>query len=204
MAQEAGNTLLDRLHSEKEVSFKGRADLVSDVDLQSERQIIATLESEFPGAGFLAEESKAVEGSSGYTWVIDPLDGTRNYVMGIPFFSLVIALAKGNETLVGLTCDPVRQEMFHAVKGQGAFLNGDPISVSSKTNLEQALLGYDLGYVDEKASTAIEMILNLWPNVQGTRILGSAAWAWDTLPVEGWTCTSTTTSRPGTWPAAFC
>ncbi|MBI2856362.1 MAG: inositol monophosphatase, partial [Chloroflexi bacterium] len=77
VAEEAGNTLLDRFHGEKQVSFKGRANLVSDVDLQAERQIIRALQREFPGAGFLAEESQAIEGTSGYTWVIDPLDGTR-------------------------------------------------------------------------------------------------------------------------------
>lgn len=123
----------------------------------------------------MAEESQAIEGTSGYTWVIDPLDGTRNYILGIPFFSLVIALAKGDDILLGVTFDPTRQEMFHAIRGEGAFLNGGPIKVSEKSEIEQALLGYDLGYVDEKASTAIEMILHLWPNVQGTRILGSAA-----------------------------
>ena len=65
--------------------------------------------------------------------------------------------------------------MFHAKKGEGAFLNSDPISVSNKTDLPEALLGYDLGYVDADASKAIELILSLWPNIQGTRILGSAA-----------------------------
>ena len=174
-AREAGDLLLERSHTEKEVSFKGRADLVSDVDRLVESRIIEGLRSEYPDAGFLAEESEPVGGSSGYTWIIDPLDGTRNYILGIPFFCLVIALAKGDEVLLGLTYDPVRREMFQAVKGEGAYLNGSPISVSSKSRLEDALLSYDLGYVDETASRAIEMVLHLWPNIQGTRIMGSAA-----------------------------
>lgn len=175
VAEAAGETLLSRLHGEKEVSYKGRANLVSDVDKLVERQIIEELHREFPDDGFLAEESEAVPSNSGYTWIIDPLDGTRNYILEIPFFCTVIALAKGDDVLMGLTYDPVRREMFQAVRGGGAFLNGSPISVSAKTELEDALLSYDLGYVDEKASTAIELVLHLWPNIQGTRILGSAA-----------------------------
>ena len=126
---------------------------------------------------FLAEESDAVPTASGYTWIIDPLDGTRNYILGIPFFCTVLALAFGDEVILGLTNDPVRREMFQAVKGGGVFLNGIPISVSRKTNLENALLSYDLGYVDEKASTAIEMALHLWPTSMGTRTMGSAVLA---------------------------
>ncbi|MDP6101775.1 MAG: inositol monophosphatase family protein [Dehalococcoidia bacterium] len=175
VVKEAGQTLVTRLHGEKEVSYKGRANLVSDVDKLVERQVIEELHGEFPDDGFLAEESDAVPTNSEYTWIIDPLDGTRNYVLGIPFFCTVLALAKGNDVIMGLTYDPVRDEMFQAVKGGGAFLNGSAITVSAKTELEDALLSYDLGYVDEEASTAIELVLHLWPNIQGTRIMGSAA-----------------------------
>ena len=175
VAEEAGEMLLERFHGEKEVSFKGRADLVSDVDKLAESLIIQELSREYPEAGFLAEESEPVGGSSEYTWIIDPIDGTRNYVLGIPFFCLVIALAKGDDIQLGLTYDPVRREMFQAVKGQGAYVNGSPISVSGKGRLEEALLSYDLGYVDETASRAIELVLHLWPNIQGTRMMGSAA-----------------------------
>ena len=175
VAREAGEMLLARLNTEKEVSYKGRADLVSDVDRLVESHVIERLRSEFPDDGFLAEESEGVETSSGYTWVIDPLDGTRNYILGIPVFCTVLAMAEGQDVALGLTFDPVRDEMFRAVRGGGAFLNDSPISVSGKTELEDALLSYDLGYVDEKASTAIELVLHLWPNIQGTRIMGSAA-----------------------------
>ncbi len=175
VSREAGETLLARLHTDKEVSYKGRADLVSDVDRLVEARVIERLRAEFPGDGFLAEESEGVETSSGYTWIIDPLDGTRNYILGIPFFCTVLAMAEGQDVTLGLTFDPVRGEMFRAVRGGGAFLNDSPIKVSGKTELEEALLSYDLGYVDEKASTAIEMVLHLWPNIQATRIMGSAA-----------------------------
>ena len=174
VAKEAGQTLMDRLPGEKQVSYKGRADLVTDVDKLVEKQVIEALGREFPHDGFLAEESEPVPTTSGYTWIVDPLDGTRNYILGVPFFCVIIALAKGDDVLLGLTYDPVRQEMFQAVKGGGAFLNGSPINVSRKTELEDDLLSYDLGYVDEKASKAIELVLHLWPNIQGTRMMGSA------------------------------
>ncbi|MQF99624.1 MAG: inositol monophosphatase [SAR202 cluster bacterium] len=174
-ATRAGDTLIERFKEDKYISFKGRADVVTDVDIDVERQIIAYLQSEYVGFGIHAEESQPIQGNSGYTWVIDPLDGTRNYSLGIPFFSVVIALCREGEVIMGVTYDPIRKEMFHAVKGQGAFLNDEAINVSEKNNLQDALLGYDLGYVDADASKAIELILSLWPNIQGTRILGSAA-----------------------------
>jgi len=174
VTEKAGETLMSRLHGEKEVSYKGRANLVSDVDKLVEHQIIEELHREFPDDGFLAEESEAIPTKSGYTWIVDPLDGTRNYILEIPFFCVIIALAKDDEVLIGLTYDPVRGEMFQAVKGGGAFLNGSPIRVSDKTELDDSLLSYDLGYVDEKAAMAIELVLHLWPNIQGTRIMGSA------------------------------
>jgi len=125
--------------------------------------------------GFWLRNPNPVDGVTGYTWIIDPLDGTRNYVTGIPFFSLVIALAYEGEVVFGLTYDPIRQEMFHALRGEGSYLNNVAIYTSGKNDIKDALLGYDLGGLDQKASTAIEMILYLWPQLQGTRILGSSA-----------------------------
>ena len=175
VSREAGEMLMARLHTDLEVSYKGRSDLVSDADKLVEARVIERLRSEFPDDGFLAEESAGVETSSGYTWIIDPLDGTRNYVLGIPFFCTVLAMAEGSEVALGLTFDPVRGEMFSAVRGGGAFLNDRPISVSGKTEVEEALISYDLGSVSARAGTAIEMVLHLWPNIQATRIMGSAA-----------------------------
>ncbi len=177
VSREAGDTLLARLHTDKEVSYKGkgRADLVSDVDKLVEARVIERLRSEFPDDGILGEESGGADSASGFTWIIDPLDGTRNYVRGIPFFCTVLAMAEGRNVKLGLTYDPVRSEMFRAVRGGGAFLNDEPIAVSGKTELDEALLGYDLGSVDELAATAIEMILSLWPDIQSARIMGSAA-----------------------------
>ena len=85
-----------------------------------------------------------------------------------------MALAEGDEVIAGVVYDPVREETFTAVKGQGAFLNGSPISVTETADLSRSLLSFDLGYVDEKAALAIEMLRSLWPGMYSVRMMGSA------------------------------
>ena len=174
-ARAAGSLLMDRWLTRKEVSYKGRADIVTDVDLAAEKAILGLLRDEYPDFGILAEESEAIRTSSAYTWVVDPLDGTRNYANGVPHFCTVLGLARGDEVVVGVTYDPLREELFTAEAGKGAYLNGTPISVTESQELSQALLSFDLGYVDEKAGLALDMVRGLWPGVQSMRLMGSAA-----------------------------
>jgi myo-inositol-1(or 4)-monophosphatase len=196
-AQRAGQIIRDRFLTTKEISFKdGRANVVTDVDLAAEKAALDLLRAEYPQFGILSEESAPVETSSPYTWVIDPLDGTRNYAIGIPHFCVVVALARkippsptllapspsemergsGGEAMVlGVTYDPMQEELFTAQQGRGAFLNGNRISVSTKEEIPQALLGFDLGYVDEKAGLALDMVRALWPGVLSIRLMGSSA-----------------------------
>lgn len=164
-----------RFLTEKQVSFKGRANVVTDVDLESEKTILGLLTAEFPQFSILSEESDPVARESAYTWVVDPIDGTRNFVEGIPHFCVVVALAKGGETLVGVTYDPMKDELFTAQLGQGAFLNGARLSVSTREEIPDSILGFDLGYVDEKAGLALDMVRSLWPGIQGMRLMGSSA-----------------------------
>ena len=173
-ARAAGAIIRDRFHSEKEVHFKGRNDIVTDVDLAAEKTILDLLTGEFPDFSILAEESKPVDGDSPYKWVVDPLDGTRNYAHGIPHFCTIIALAKDDHIIAGVTYDPVREELFTAEEGKGAFLNGTPIKASETTELSRALLSCDLGYVDEKAGLALDMVRFLWPGMYSIRLMGSA------------------------------
>ncbi len=174
-ARQGGALVSSRFQGDNQVSFKGRADIVTDVDLASEKTILDLLTTEFPGFGILAEESEPVTGESDYTWVVDPIDGTRNFAEGIPHFCLVVALAKGADIVVGVTYDPLMDELFTAQQGQGAFLNGERLTVSSRQEVREAILGFDLGYVDEKAGIALDMIRGLWPDIQGMRLMGSAA-----------------------------
>ena len=177
-AAAAGEVIRRGWLSSREITFKGQKDIVTDVDVAAENAVLGILSNAFPAFGILAEESQPVAQpveSSPYTWVVDPLDGTRNYAQGIPHFSTVVALMHGDSPVLGVTYDPVREEVFSAQEGRGAFLNGQPITVSQGRGLSQSLLGCDLGYVDERAGHAIDLIRSLWPGMLTLRLMGSAA-----------------------------
>ena len=173
-ARLAGGMIRDRFNSTFQVSLKGRNDIVTDVDVAVEKAVLELVSREFPDFGILAEESQPVTTGSPYRWVVDPIDGTRNFAMGIPHFCTIVALSHGDEPVIGVTYDPMRDELFTAEKGKGAFLNGERISVSETPVLSEALLCCDLGYVDEKTGLAIDMIRSIWPGMLSLRLLGSA------------------------------
>ena len=170
----AGEIIRGGWDSDRQITFKGRADIVTDIDVAAEKAVLEILTSAFPQFGILAEESQPVAGASPYRWVVDPLDGTRNYAQSIPHFCTIVALAEGDDIIAGVVYDPVREETFTAAKGQGAFLNGAPIAVSETTEIARSLLSFDLGYVDEKAGLAIDMLRALWPGMYSVRMMGSA------------------------------
>ncbi|MBC8512390.1 MAG: inositol monophosphatase, partial [Dehalococcoidia bacterium] len=116
-AREAGKILLAHFHSEKEIKHKGKSNLVTEVDILSEKLIVELLKREYPDCNILSEESNSTTPVAGYTWIVDPLDGTNNYVFGIPFFCTSIALVKDEDILLGVTYDPLRDELFRAEKG---------------------------------------------------------------------------------------
>ena len=170
----AGSIIREGWNSDREITFKGRADIVTDIDVKAENAVLEILTGAFPDFGILAEESKPVAGISRYRWVVDPLDGTRNYAQSIPHFCTIVALADGDEVIAGVVYDPVREETFTAARGEGAFLNGTRISITETTELSRSLLSFDLGYVDEKAGLAIDLLRSLWPGMYSVRLMGSA------------------------------
>jgi myo-inositol-1(or 4)-monophosphatase len=174
-ARRAGEILKAHFREKAQVKYKGRANIVTAIDLKAEDSLKSFLQAEYPDHAILSEESEAVQGNSDYKWILDPLDGTNNYSFGIPHFCTVIALARGDDVLLGIVYDPLRDEMFHAQKGKGAFLNASPISVTQKTRVQDSLIGLDLGYVDEKGKKTLNLITSLWPNMYAFRIMGSAA-----------------------------
>ncbi len=171
----AGDILVRRFHEIKKVSFKGRGNLVTNVDTEVEAEVSEYLQREYPHMGFLGEETAGSLMDDGYVWIVDPLDGTRNYASGIPVYSVVVALALNGETVVGVNYDPGRQEMFEAEKGVGAFLNGSPIDLSTRTSLADSVLGTDLSYNAEGAANSLDIVSSIWPDMQTVRIIGSAA-----------------------------
>ena len=122
------------------VSSKGRNDFVSEVDRQAESEIIACIRKSYPDHAFLAEESGR-QGDSEYLWIIDPLDGTTNYLHGFPVFSVSIAVARGDNLEHAVIYDPLRQELFTASRGSGAQLEGRRIRVSDQRGLDGSLIG---------------------------------------------------------------
>ena len=146
-AQEAarrGAAVLESWRSKFQVREKARFDLVTDADIGSQREIYACLGARFPHHGFLGEEDSGARFRPGAdappTWIIDPLDGTTNYVHDCPLYCVSIGLQVAGELVVGVVYEPSRQEMFSAATGQGAFLNGRPLRTSTASSLNEALL----------------------------------------------------------------
>ena len=123
------------------VTAKQRNDFVSEADVQAEQEIIQTLRKTYPNHGILAEESGEQHGHDDYQWVIDPLDGTTNFLHGIPHFAISIGFRHKNRLEAGLVYDPIRQEMFTASRGAGAQMNDRRMRVSGVPQMENALLG---------------------------------------------------------------
>ncbi|MBL7209331.1 MAG: inositol monophosphatase [Dehalococcoidia bacterium] len=174
-AREAGKILLAHFHSEKEVKHKSKSNLVTEVDVLSEKLIVELLQRDYPDYNILSEESNSTTPVAGYTWIVDPLDGTNNYVFGIPFFCVSIALVKDDDILLGVTYDPLRGELFRAEKGRGAYLNDSAIHVSKESSLQDSLVGLDLGYSYEQGSELLDITSKLWGQVHCLRIMGSAS-----------------------------
>ncbi|MGW3497600.1 inositol monophosphatase family protein [Streptomyces sp. NPDC001020] len=150
-------------------------DIVTEMDIASEKLITGLLAGRRPDDGLLGEEGACVEGSSGVEWVIDPIDGTVNYLYGLPSWAISIAARKDGETLVGVVHAPVRGETFRAVKGQGAFLNDRPVRVRPAPELGLALVSTGFGYLAERKAHQAEVAGRLIPEVRDIRRGGSAA-----------------------------
>lgn len=175
-ALKAGRMLRENIGKSIEISYKGTVDLVTNFDTQAQRMIFDHLSSCFPDHDYLAEEGLSQNKGAEFRWIIDPLDGTTNYAHHFPVFTVSIALEREGEVVLGLIYDPMREEMFSAVKGKGSFLNGEGIRVSAVDDLNRSLLATGFPY-DIRASKVnnITHFNNFLTRVQGIRCCGSAA-----------------------------
>ncbi len=139
-ARAAGAIHVDRYERLERIVHKSEKDVVTEVDHLSEEAILRTIRAAFPGDAFLAEESGVSGPQAQRLWVIDPLDGTVNYANGLPFFAVSIALVIDGEPRLGVVLDPLRDELFHAVAGQGAYLDGERISNPGKERIGDAVV----------------------------------------------------------------
>jgi len=135
-----GNVLKGYFGGDFRISYKGALNLVTEADVASEKEVVGILKRRFPGSAILAEESGEESGDSGFRFIIDPLDGTTNFAHGYPVFAVSVACEEGAEVTAGVVYDPLREELFTAAKGMGAFLNGRRLGVSATMRLDEALL----------------------------------------------------------------
>lgn len=145
-ARTAGSILLKHLGQPLEVEFKGDADLVTKVDRLSEEAIVSIIRGIYPDHQILAEEGTNRESGSKFRWIIDPIDGTTNYAHNFPCFAVSIGFEVSGQMSAGVVYDPVRDECFTAMDGEGAFLNGSTIHVSDVDKLDRALLATGFPY----------------------------------------------------------
>lgn len=162
-----------------QVSRKGPADFVSAADLKAEKILRGELAKARPDFGFLMEEGGSVpgkEGADGHRWIIDPLDGTHNFLHGIPHFAITVALEREGEILAGVTYDPLRDEMYTAEKGGGAYVNGRRIRVSSRRQLIDSIVATGIPRADKPGHLEfLKMLGGMMSRTAGVRRFGSAA-----------------------------
>ena len=155
---------------------KSPANLVTEADLAAQNVIHSLIKARFPEHNFLGEEGlNEVNSDSPWRWVIDPLDGTSNYVHGFPYFAVNIAVQFGTELMVAVTFDPNRDELFTAVRGGGAIVNGQAIRPTAVTSLREALVVASLPVACRPEHHAVKQFLNVMPHAQTVQRTGSAA-----------------------------
>jgi len=173
-ATEAGE-MLSRKYGKSKVRYKADRSIVTEADLESERRIRSILRANFPGDSFLGEEMGLRRGSSGRTWVIDPLDGSTNYSIHNPFFSVSIALIVSNEPVLGVVFYPCQEELFYAERGLGARLDGRRIRVSSSTSIGSSTITFCHGRDPASIRKVSEIFGKLKRVTNRVRQLGAAS-----------------------------
>jgi myo-inositol-1(or 4)-monophosphatase len=178
IAREAGEFVGEQRKSfrPEDVVEKGKYDYVSHIDKDTEVLLIRRLSALLPEAGFISEEGQAAYHDEEYCWIIDPLDGTTNYIHDFAPYCISIALRKGDVIVIGVVYEVCRRECFYAFEGGGAYLNGKPIHVSRTTETERAFIGIGLPYNYAKyGALAGDIIPRFYGASMGIRLTGSAA-----------------------------
>lgn len=177
-ARAAGNFIREerKTFTRSKVEYKGLNDLVSYVDKTAEQMLVRDLSKILPSSGFITEEKTNTTRGEEYNWIIDPLDGTTNFVHGIPCYCVSVALVSNNKLLIGVVYEVNLDECFYAYENGGAWLNGKRISVSDSATLKQSLLATGFPYSNyERMKPYMEVFDYLMYNTHGLRRLGSAA-----------------------------
>ena len=177
-AFESGKILMDNFGrvSKHEIRKKAAADFISFVDESSEKKIIDTIYASFPDHTVLAEEGGMVDKKSEYIWIIDPLDGTTNYLHSLPVFAISIALKHNDETILGVVYDPIHDDLFHAEQGKGTFLNDKSVQVSQTNNLNESFIATGFPFKSKHRLKEYSDVFNtIFNSCIGIRRMGAAA-----------------------------
>jgi len=177
-ARKGVDTVKSFRNEKLKIDYKGKHDLVTDADMETERAIIEMISAQFPEDEILAEESfKNLSFSERRLWIIDPIDGTTNFAYDFPIYCVSLALYEDGEAKVAVVIEVNREEVFTAVRGKGAWLNGNPISVSALEEPDTALVGTGFPYNDYSlVEEYITLLRNLIGKVQGIRRPGAATY----------------------------
>ncbi len=174
--KKVGKIIANRIYEVKEITYKGKIDLVTEVDVLVENELKRSLSKLIPDSHFLGEETSNNTKLKDYTWIVDPLDGTVNYAHGIPIVAVSVALWKDDGVKLGVVYLPFTDEMFYALKDKGSFLNNKRISVSAQKDLGQSLIATGFPYdVYERGDEVVAVLKKVLTNAQGVRRMGSAA-----------------------------
>ena len=176
-AKESGKILLENFSKEHIVKQKGeRKEFVTEVDLKSEEKILSILKKEFPGYSICSEEAGEEIHKSDFLWLVDPLDGTTNYKIKNPFFNVSIALAKGDDVVLGVVYSPFLDELFYSELGKGAFLNGNKIKISDRADIKSSVISFcHSGREPEFVDRGIKIFSKLKVMSSHTRQFGAVA-----------------------------
>ena len=159
-----------------QVSMKGPGDFVSTADHQAERILKTELAKARPGYGFLLEEGGETQGDGKHRWIIDPLDGTTNFLHGIPHFCISVALERDGNLAAGMIYDPMKDELFHAEQGQGAFVNDRRLRVSARPHLADSVIGTGIPFRERgNHPHYLKLLESVMGNTAGVRRMGAAA-----------------------------
>ena len=174
-AHAAGHEIVQRLPQERDVHSKGFRNIVTDADLAAQEKLAAIIHSRFLQHGILSEEGLRPGKDADTIWVVDPLDGTSNYVHRLPSFSVSIGVVRGNELIAGVVYDPMRDHLFCAERGAGATLNGERLHVSQTNELNEALVALDFAREPSLRAEQMAAMVNTSKHVHTFRSMGSAA-----------------------------
>ncbi len=176
LSREVGEFIVKKRKEAFRIDEKSFNNLVTEVDKAAEELFVTGLAKILPGSGFIAEEGTGYKNETGYNWIIDPIDGTTNFVHNVPLYCTSVGLFDGTDVILGVINEPNGKECFSAAKGLGAFLNGAPLRVSETKKLASSLIATGFPYDDfERENGYFQVLRDFTHKTRGIRRLGSAA-----------------------------